>query len=185
MVLKDSFTTNHKIMEKQKIDREQEVVFTNWTDDEFVGVWNKKQWRMRGGRSFYLPFYLAEHFAKGLVDREILKKIQEEYDKELKEKGARLDYNGQRALREEVETRYLRNANLRQELFDKCVDVPKEGEISVDVVIPKEVPQEERVLHRDENVEKLKEKFPGIDKEVDLRVNPKAETTKDAEGFDV
>lgn len=48
-------------------------LFTNFTDKEFVGYWDGKGKKFAPGQSLYMPDYLARHFAKHLVNRELLK----------------------------------------------------------------------------------------------------------------
>lgn len=61
-------------MEQKIIDREQEIVFTNFTDEAFECTWNgSRLYQFDSGKSYYLPFYLAETFATHLVDRELNK----------------------------------------------------------------------------------------------------------------
>ena len=88
-------------MEKQTVDREQEIIFTNPTTEDFEGFWNKKVYRLKAGKAYYLPFYLAEHFAQGLVDRELNK--------------------------QGLPTNHF----TRQALMDKCVTITEPGEIGV------------------------------------------------------
>lgn len=49
------------------------ALFTNWTDREFVGSWDGKVKRFAPGQSLYMPDYLAQHFAKHLTNRELLR----------------------------------------------------------------------------------------------------------------
>ena len=66
---------------KRIIERDEEVIFHNWTDKDFTGVWidgphkvssspvsyspaKRKVYELTAGKSYYLPFYLAEKFAK-------------------------------------------------------------------------------------------------------------------------
>lgn len=114
-------------------DREQEVVFTNFTNKEFEGRWdfsnNKKIWKIKAGQSIYLPFYLAEHFAKHLVDRE------------LNEKGLPTNHQS------------------RGGLLNKCVDVYRQDQpadrAEVQYVNVKEV-----VLNRDRRAEEVLKEAP-------------------------
>lgn len=118
------------------IDREQEIVFTNFSEEEFEGRWNKKIWRLKAGRSYYLPFYLAEHFAKHLVNRELNKRATKEIA-DLRKAEPRIDSK-------EVDRReqsIIGNLNLRQELMDKCVTIT--NPTSTDVVVPREAPVRE------------------------------------------
>lgn len=49
------------------------ALFTNFSNEEFVGFWNGKGRKFGPGQSLYLPDYLAKHFAKHLTNRELLK----------------------------------------------------------------------------------------------------------------
>lgn len=49
------------------------ALFVNFTDQEFVGYWNGKGRKYPPGASEYMPDYLARHFAKHLVNRELLR----------------------------------------------------------------------------------------------------------------
>ena len=45
------------------------VLFTNWTESDFRGQWAKVGYDIPSGESMHLPEYLANHFAKHLVDQ--------------------------------------------------------------------------------------------------------------------
>lgn len=49
------------------------VLFTNWTDEDFVGMWNNEPYLLAKKTSRFYPEYLATHFAKHLTDREMNK----------------------------------------------------------------------------------------------------------------
>lgn len=49
------------------------ILFTNWTNEDFSHTWNNEPYDFKKGSSMLLPSYLAEHFAKHLVDRELQK----------------------------------------------------------------------------------------------------------------
>lgn len=49
------------------------ALFTNFTDQEFIGYWDGKAKKFSPGQSLYMPDYLASHFAKHLVNRELLR----------------------------------------------------------------------------------------------------------------
>lgn len=49
------------------------ALFTNFSTEDFTGFWNGKGRKFNPGQSLYLPDYLARHFAKHLVNRELLK----------------------------------------------------------------------------------------------------------------
>ena len=146
-------------MEIKKIDREEEVVFTNWTDEDYIGRWDfankRREWVFekriseKQGRNFYVPFYLAEHFAKGLVQREINKLAEKERNKI--PKGT--EHRRYLELAKVIDQKYLTNNKLRQEMMDKCVkglsDDGTEEEPIVRVKL-REVPKEEvELLNRD------------------------------------
>ena len=50
------------------------VLFTNWTKEDFTYTWDKEPYTFKAGESRYLPAYLAEHFASHLTDREMVNK---------------------------------------------------------------------------------------------------------------
>ena len=45
--------------------------FTNFSDENFIGVYDKVEYKLKAGETMMFPSYLAEHFAKHLIDREI------------------------------------------------------------------------------------------------------------------
>lgn len=45
--------------------------FTNFSNEDFIGIWNKEQFPFKAGETMLLQGYLADHFAKHLVDREL------------------------------------------------------------------------------------------------------------------
>src|SRR3990167_7485883 len=49
------------------------ALFTNFTGEEFIGSWDGKLKPFAPGKSLYLPDLVAQHFAKHLVNRELLK----------------------------------------------------------------------------------------------------------------
>ena len=49
------------------------VRFTNFSDEDFVGIWDKEEFLIPAGESIMLQEYLALHFAKHLIDRELNK----------------------------------------------------------------------------------------------------------------
>lgn len=53
------------------------ALFTNFTNEEFIGYWGGKPKKFNPGQSLYMPDYLARHFAKHLTNRELLKKGME------------------------------------------------------------------------------------------------------------
>jgi len=49
------------------------ALFTNFSDKEFTGWWDGKPKKFAPGESLYMPDFLAQHYAKHLANREILK----------------------------------------------------------------------------------------------------------------
>lgn len=49
------------------------ALFTNFSDESFTGYWDGKPKTFKAGQSMYMPDYLASHFAKHLVNRELLR----------------------------------------------------------------------------------------------------------------
>lgn len=48
------------------------ALFTNFSDEAFTGYWDGKPKTFTPGQSLYMPDYLAQHFAKHLVNKELL-----------------------------------------------------------------------------------------------------------------
>lgn len=49
------------------------VLFHNWSDEDFDYTWDSNRFSFPAGSSMYLEAYLAHHFTKHLVDREMNK----------------------------------------------------------------------------------------------------------------
>lgn len=78
------------------------ILFLNYTNEDFSHAWNGVGYTFKAGTSMYLEPWMAEHFAKHLIDREINKmNVGVKPDKEI-----RLD-----------------NQMLRKELMDKCIKI--------------------------------------------------------------
>jgi len=73
---------------------EQVLRFTNFSEEDFVVMWNKEEYEIKAGDSVAYPAYLVMHFAKHLIDREINAMDGE---------------------------KYTNDVNLRNELMSKCV----------------------------------------------------------------
>src|SRR3990167_1225869 len=134
-------------MENKQIikDREQQVAFTNFTEEDFDGKWNKKFWRMKAGKSYYLPFYLAEAFGRHLVDREINKMVAADKEKHLELTD--------RKVIEAREQAIVGNINLRQQLMDKCIAIKQPVEVGF--VTPQEIQTRETILKTNERSAEL------------------------------
>src|ERR1035437_2082299 len=46
--------------------------FLNWTGEDFIGMWDNVERLIKAGESINLPGFLADHYAKHLVDREMI-----------------------------------------------------------------------------------------------------------------
>lgn len=141
--------------QKQTVERDQEIIFANWTDKDFDGMWNKRIYPLKAGRSYYLPFYLAEHFAKHLVDRELNRMADKEFDEEIQRVGNPVGFFDRQKVKEEIQKRIFSDAALRQKLFDQCVQIPDGS--TPGLVRAKEVPMREVKLNRDLRNEELRE----------------------------
>ena len=64
----------HKPVKQMETKQEQKaVLFTNWTSEDFSWQYGGVFYDFKAGQSTYLQDYLAQHFAKHLVDRELNK----------------------------------------------------------------------------------------------------------------
>ncbi len=159
-------------MDKQTIERDQEVIFHNWTDKDFTGIWidgpykvssspvayspvKRKVYEVKAGKSYYLPFYLAEKFAKEIADRVYWTTFNRKLEGMRGEKGnERLE---RRQLEHLVQTsNEIRALNI-QAMIDKCVEII-EGE-NVEMVKPMEVKMKEVVLERDKRAKEQIERY--------------------------
>lgn len=53
------------------------VKFTNFSNEDFTWTWNKIPYKFPAGQFRFMETLLAEHFAKHLINRELLKKGRE------------------------------------------------------------------------------------------------------------
>ena len=51
----------------------QAIQFTNFSNETFTHAWDKQEYTFQPGQTIYLQDYLARHFAKHLIDRELNK----------------------------------------------------------------------------------------------------------------
>ncbi len=49
------------------------VLFTNWTNEDFIGEWDSVKYPIKAGQSMYMEDWKAANFAKHLTDRELNK----------------------------------------------------------------------------------------------------------------
>lgn len=54
-------------------NNERRFVFNNWSDEDFTGQWDGVQTVIKKGEIKEFPMYLAYHFTKHFVDREMAK----------------------------------------------------------------------------------------------------------------
>lgn len=52
-------------------DNERKFLFHNWTSNDFTGMWGGTETVIKVGETKEFPMYLAYHFTKHLVDREM------------------------------------------------------------------------------------------------------------------
>lgn len=52
-------------------DNERRFIFTNWTTEDFTGMWEGNATLVKAGATIELPMYKAYIFCKHLVDREM------------------------------------------------------------------------------------------------------------------
>lgn len=88
------------------------ATFHNFSDEPFTGYWNGKPKTFKAGERVYMPGYLAEHFAKHLTNRELIKQGKETY----------------------TSPKFPIQVPLFMELFNKAFipDAPKKGESEID-----------------------------------------------------
>lgn len=55
------------------------ATFHNFSAEAFTGYWNGKPKTFKAGDSVYMPAYLAEHFAKHLTNRELIRLGKDAY----------------------------------------------------------------------------------------------------------
>lgn len=49
------------------------VLFRNFSSEKFVGMWNKEEFPFEPNQSMYMEDWMAQHFAKHLANRELLR----------------------------------------------------------------------------------------------------------------
>ncbi len=91
---------------------EKTALFTNFSNESFTGFWDGKPKTFAPGKSIYMPDFLAKHFAKHLVNRELLK-VGKERDTSPKVKVS------------PTGVEYVDNKNF-MELFEKAYQVDKD-----------------------------------------------------------
>lgn len=133
------------------VSRTQEIIFTNWSDEELNATYDLgtnggvdiKSYKLTAHKSYYIPFYIAEEFARILANREYQKVWKQNFEKVRAETGLLVDRRTQ-----EHQATSLTNLN-RQELIDRCVTIIPVPE-DIKMVFPQEVKFREVVLNRDE-----------------------------------
>jgi hypothetical protein len=66
------------------------VLFVNFSDEAFTGMWDSQSYPFAPGQTMYMEDWKARHFAKHLVNRELLKDGQETHTSP-KEKNGVID----------------------------------------------------------------------------------------------
>lgn len=54
-------------------DNSRKFIFSNWTDEDFIGIWDGQPYLIAKGETKEYQMSLAYHFTKHLVDRELIK----------------------------------------------------------------------------------------------------------------
>lgn len=96
-----------------QITEMKNALFTNFTDQEFTGYWDGKGRKFSPGQSLHMPAYLAQHYAKHLVNRELLRA-----DKD----GTLLHKNGDKM----TSPKFPEQVPLFMELFNKACQIEKD-----------------------------------------------------------
>jgi hypothetical protein len=58
---------------ESKFDNERRFIFNNWTNEDFIGLWDSVKTEIKAGAIIELPMYKAFFWTKHLVDREMNK----------------------------------------------------------------------------------------------------------------
>lgn len=105
------------------INMAQAILFTNWTDEDFSWKYAGITHKFEAGSSVYLPDYKANHFAKHLVNRELIKSGKRVSDPTREELIAKcISGKGDEQSEEEVEIEVLnQNANQSSKSSQKFV----------------------------------------------------------------
>ena len=156
--------TNKKI-----IDREQEISFTNFSEEDFEitydhgrmggekgNVWipNRKLYVFEAKKTYLIPYYLAEVFAKHLTDKEYNKAFQKELNIQIQKAGAGVS-------REVIEHRVMQVIGFTKQFsMNKCVELQDE-ENSI-VPKPQKIRMKEVLLYRDERAAEIEAEFGNV-----------------------
>lgn len=57
--------------ENEILNNEVRYIFNNWSEEDFTGYWNSKPQLIKAGETVELPKYLALHYCKHFVNREM------------------------------------------------------------------------------------------------------------------
>ena len=135
------------------------IPFTNFSSEDFVGLWDKQSYFVKAGETKSYPEWLAIHFTKKLVDREMQKDGKTIIDE------SRLEYEKKvlgRVLSDEEKLKEVRK-DIRIELEKDAV---KENTITEEKEELKEVEpakEEEKTEKVEESTEE--EQFEEVEKE--------------------
>lgn len=131
-------------------DNEKRYLFSNWTNEDFVGIWGGVPTLIKKGESVELPEYKAFHFTHHLVDREMMKdgkmlldvqEARQPYeDKTCVELTAGVDSPAMASLKEKIRQELEQGGMKSGDVNVKpTVEGPKEFE---DIIEPKVEPKE-------------------------------------------
>lgn len=56
-----------------KFNEDNRYIFTNWSNEDFIGVWSGAGTTIKAGATIELPEFKAYHYTKHFVDREMIK----------------------------------------------------------------------------------------------------------------
>lgn len=90
------------------------ALFTNFTNEDFTGYWDGKAKLFKPGSSLYMPVALANHHAKHLVNRELLR---------IDDNGSAIHRNGDKM----TSPKFPEQVPIFMDLFNKAVTL--EGDI--------------------------------------------------------
>ena len=121
--------------------------FTNFSGEDFSWKWNSELFKFKAGESKMLPTYLALHFAKHLVDRELIKDSDDTgfYDNPKK-----------------------RNDFMKKCLTDKIISATSPDKLTVKIANKRNKKATSRIIKKDikreVNKAKDEEEFAGLNK---------------------
>lgn len=73
----------------ETFNNERRYIFSNWSNEDFTGLWEGKEHKIKAGEVKEFPMYLAFHLCKHFVDREMNKSGKSNF---MGDDGARKEY---------------------------------------------------------------------------------------------